>query len=121
MHTSTEPEWHPWLKLFTIMSIPVGLICLIPGCSFLSDSDYMLDGIGLLVLGVAVIAAGINTLRATDYFRRWNSGVSQRDKLIAYIAIYLGVNMTIALFFVAPFMRFITDAVGGGLGVNRRA
>lgn len=133
MHTSiTEPEWHPWLKLFTIMAIPEGLLFTFPNCLLIFEIGNAPNPLGALLIwvvsillsilpGAALIWASVHTLQATDYFRRWNSGVSQRDKWIGYVTIYFGVMMTIALFFVAPFMRFITDTVGGGLGVSRRS
>lgn len=94
------------------MAIPAGLIFLLGGITGLSTGD----SIGLLIFvgGVATLTASIYALKATDFYRHWNSGVSPQAKLAAILAIYMGIMMTIALFFLAPFMRFITDAVGSG-------
>lgn len=111
-HTSaTEPEWHPWLKLFTTMAMVAGLITILPICLMASSISDLLGAVLFMMLnvapGVALIWASLHTLKATDHFRRWNSGVSQRDKLIGYVVIFFGIAMTIALFFAIPFMRFI--------------
>lgn len=118
-----QVEWHPWLKMFTILAIPAGLLLAPMGFfSFGGDSNnsivVFLGVIAGLAIPIGIIGAAIHTLKVSDYFRKWSS-VTGKDRLIAYVAIYFGVNMFIALFLVAPFMRFVTDAVGGGLGVRR--
>lgn len=107
-----DSEWHPWLKLFTILAIPAGLMFSIGGWASLSTGDS--TGLPLLAVGIATILASVYALQTTDFYRRWNIGISSAARLAAYLAIYMGVMLTLALFFVAPFMRFITDAVGGG-------
>lgn len=123
MNNSQGNEWHPWLKMFTILSIPAGFLFLLMSCgAFNSSNDpfvSFLTGVVSLILPIGGIYAGFHTLKVTDYFRRW-SMVTGKDRFIAYFAIYLGINLAIALFFVAPFTRFLTDAVGGGLGISSR-
>lgn len=123
MNTDQGNEWHPWLKMFTIFAIPAGLLLAgSSSCGAFGSGrpEDVLGGIFMLIVSVGGIFAAIRTLKVTDYFRRWST-VSGSDKLMAYWAIYLGICLFIALFFVAPFTRFLTDAVGGGLGVSNRS
>lgn len=117
MNTSTEPERHPWLLTFTIMAIPAGLLFLLGGWAGGSSGDSL--GFLYFVGGVATLIASPYALIATDLYRRWDSGIPSQVRFAAYLAIYVGVLMSIALFFVTPFVRFITDAVGGGPGTKR--
>ena len=125
MKSTQGNEWHPWLKMFTILAIPAGLLLAPMGFFGLggdsNNSIVVFLGVVMgLVIPIGIIGAAVHTLRVSDYFRRW-SEVTGKDRLFAYLAIYMGLNMFIALLVVAPFMRFITDAVGGGLGVSNRS
>ena len=117
MNTSTEPELHPWLLTFTIMAIPAGLAFLIGGWAGASSGEF--SAFLYFVGGVATLIASPYALISTDLYRHWDSGISSQVRFAAYLAIYVGVLMSIALFFVTPFVRFIADAVGGGPGANR--
>ncbi len=112
MTTSHNPEWHPWLKLFTILAIfPGSVLWFLIGMEGVkSDFDICFG----LVMPVGMILVAIRTLSVTDFFRRWDNGLSQRDRSIGMIAIILGAMIAIALFFASPFFRLITDWIGGG-------
>lgn len=115
-------EHHPWLKMFTIMGIPLGLLVFIFGFGAFDEMQPLIGRIGaslLWLVGAFIIYACIRTLKRTDYFRYWRVGLKKSDKYYAYFAITLGVYMTIALIFVVPVMRLVTDLVGGG-GSRRR-
>ena len=116
MNTSEQSEWHPWLKLFTILAIFPGsclwFIMGVTGGGRTSSLFWLL--FTATIFPVMMIIAAIYTLRVTDYFRRWNYGISKRDRAIGQFPIIIGIMVAIALFFVAPFMRFITDLIGGG-------
>lgn len=88
MDTSAELKSHPWLKLFTVMSISASLFFLLIGLALVFVSP--LAGLGLLLLGCVTIAASIHTLRVTDYLKHWRSELSRRDRIIGYIAIFIG-------------------------------
>jgi hypothetical protein len=121
MYQNLEDEWHPWLKLFTIMGVPAGLLFLIPSTIDIYDAlfkgfgtgDYLTDIFNILWGGI-ILYASIRTLGKTDYFRKWSSCVSLSDKIFAYIAIIMGFGVCIGLIFAAPIYRFMTDSIGGG-------
>ena len=118
---SQQPEWHPWLKMFTILGIVGGAIFTYASFVSLSEKESGSGQVVLLflVLGPGSIVESIYTLYATDFYRRWR-GVPLWKKLIAVLPIYVGLNVAVALFLITPFTRFITDAIGGGLGMSRR-
>jgi membrane-bound metal-dependent hydrolase YbcI (DUF457 family) len=125
--SSTEPEWHPWLKHYTIMAVFEGLFFLIPSCGLsfeISRAPNPSGAVFVVILtalpSVALILASSYTLQATDYFRKWDRGVSQLNKFIGFSVVILGLMFSIALLFVPSITRFFTDAVGGGIGSNRR-
>lgn len=117
------PEHHPWLRIFTVLSILAGALVAVAGLAALSDpydSEAVLYGSLATIGGIGIVWAGIHTLRATEGFKRWDSGVSERDKAIGTLCIVLGAYISIGLIFALPFIRFVEGTVGEGLGVRRR-
>lgn len=110
MITHTKPEWHPLRQLFTVMAIFGGLLVVIfidalssgplRSHDLLLRPDDLLWALGLpllQILGASIIAASIHTLKATDSFRNWNTGISRRDKDIATFASGMGLCASVAL------------------------
>jgi hypothetical protein len=122
MEANEEIEYHPFLEYFTIMAIPGTLLLVCPfsscGASLGSGNEvleiiYFFVSRGLIL--TIPIWASIHTLQITKFFKHWNNGIKTRDKLIAYIAIYIGVSFAIALFFIGPFYRSI-NSLGESIG-----
>ena len=65
-------------------------------------------------MGCLILFISIRTLKITDFFRKWNNGISQRDRVIAYYAMVMGFGVCLGLFFATPITRLFTDTIGGG-------
>lgn len=120
---NSYPEHHPWLKLFTVVSILVGVFVAAAGFASLSDpydSEAVLYGSLALIGGIVIVLAGVHTLRATEGFKRWDSGVSGRDKSIGTLCIMIGGYVSIGLIIAWPLYKIFEGMSAEAFGVRRR-
>ncbi len=101
-------ESHQYLKLFTNMSIPAGIALIVAPFLFLREKmesgPFVLLAIAMAALGIGLIGGSFYTQRVTDHFRKWNQGLTHRQKVIPIFVMTIGGWMSLAFFWIIPFI-----------------
>jgi hypothetical protein len=94
-----QSENHPWMQIFTVITLLSGLAMCIGGISYAIEehpavfSDEFISVAGLLLGGVLVIAASSYVLVVTDGYTKWLQ-VSGSKKAIAVFTMIPGVLLS---------------------------
>src|SRR5690349_11570394 len=93
-----------WLKYFTLMAIPIGLLMTI--------KNLVLGPRGWIIFSLLTIAASVFALRETKYFRQWSIS-TDTIKLIAVFAVIgcliNNIFLTALVLIAIPFVKKYTD------------
>jgi len=105
---NSDAESHRFLRLFTMMAVPAGILFIGAPLLFLREKvesgAFIFLAAAMAALGVALIVGSVHTLRVTNEFRNWNHGLSRRQKVIPWLILTIGGWMSLAFFFVIPFI-----------------